>query len=174
MGLLAALLCLLASCTSPPAGLTPVRGFQLDRYLGRWYEIARLDHRFERGLTHVTADYSRAPDGTIVVLNRGFDPARGTWREARGEARLLGDPRVASLEVSFFGPFWGGYHVIALDEEGTRWAMVTGPSRSYLWILAREPRLDARVLGRLVAQAKAWGFATGELVFVRQDGAAAH
>lgn len=169
-GLFFLLLWLLGGCTAPPSGLSPVRDFDLERYLGRWYEIARLDHRFERGLTNVTAEYSRAPDGAVVVVNRGFDRASGKWREARGEARLLGDAQVGSLEVSFFGPFWAGYHVIALDREGYAWAMVTGPSRSYLWILSRRPTLDARILTRLVAKAKEWGFETKKLVIVQQNG----
>jgi apolipoprotein D and lipocalin family protein len=142
-----------------------VRGFELERYLGRWYEIARLDHRFERGLVGVTADYRLRPDGRIEVRNRGYDPRKGVWREARGVARVAGDPSRGQLKVSFFGPFYGGYNVIALDED-YRWAMVVGPTRGYLWILAREPQLDARTVSALVDQARAAGFPTDRLVFV--------
>ncbi|MBN1422553.1 MAG: lipocalin family protein [Planctomycetes bacterium] len=158
-----------AGCTGIPSGLEAVGGFDAERYLGRWYEIARFDHRFERGLTHVTADYTRLPDGDIEVLNRGYDPASGEWREAKGIARLRGEPDAASLKVSFFRPFWAGYHVIALDRDGYRYAMVTSGSRSYLWILARTPALDPPIVADLIARAKAWGFATDDLIFVKQE-----
>ena len=155
----------LAGCTGVPEGLAPVRGFDLERYLGRWHEIARLDHSFERGLSRVTADYSRRDDGGVRVLNRGYDAAKGTWKEAEGRAYPIGAADVASLKVSFFGPFYGGYHVMALDPD-YRWALVAGPSRDYLWILAREPELDPEVYERLVAQAAAGGFPVDGLIRV--------
>ena len=156
----------LSGCVGAPEGLTPVGGFEVERYLGRWYEIARLDHSFERGLTDVTAEYGRRPDGAIAVTNRGFDPAKGRWRESQGLARFTGDASVASLKVSFSRPFWGGYNVLALDRDGYGWAMVAGPSRSYLWILSREPTLDPAVLASLRDQAHTWGFDTGALIVV--------
>ncbi|VEB44245.1 Outer membrane lipoprotein blc precursor [Chromobacterium violaceum] len=110
-----ALLPLTGCSTAPPSGIDPVRGFQLERYQGRWYEIARLDHRFERGLQAVSADYSRNADGSIRVVNRGYDAAAASWRQAVGKAWFNGPADVASLKVSFFGPFYGGYHVAALD-----------------------------------------------------------
>lgn len=157
---------LISACTSVPEGLKPVDGFELQRYLGQWHEIARLDHSFERGLSDVSATYSLREDGGIDVLNRGFDPRRGQWREIRGRAYFLRDPRTASLKVSFFGPFYGGYHVIALDREGYRHALVSGPSRDYLWILARDRQLPEATLKSLVAQARAAGFATQDLIYV--------
>jgi len=159
-------LLLLSACTGVPDGLRPVDDFELDRYLGEWHEIARLDHSFERGLTDVSARYSLREDGGIDVLNRGFDPARGTWKEARGRAYFLGSPQTASLKVSFFGPFYGGYHIIALDHDNYRYALVSGPSRDYLWILARDKTLPEATLKSLLAQAKAAGFATEKLIFV--------
>ncbi len=160
-------LCVAAGCgTDVPEGLEPVTGFELERYLGSWYEIARLDHSFERGLANVTAEYSLREDGGVTVLNKGYDGARLKWKEARGRAKFIGDPSTGSLKVSFFGPFWGGYHIIALDAEGYRWAMVAGPSRSYLWILSREPSLDPAVAADLVEKARRWGFETGKLIFV--------
>jgi len=156
-------------CTRVPAGLTPVAGFDSQRYLGTWHEIARLDHSFERGLTNVSAEYTARPDGGITVVNRGYDPAAGKWRQVRGVARFRGDRAVGSLRVCFFWPFWGGYHVIALDEKDYRYALVAGPSRSYLWILAREPKLAPDVYSGLVAKAKEWGFATEKLIRVEHD-----
>lgn len=140
-------------------------GVDLARYQGVWHEIARLDHTFERGLTCVSATYSANSDGSIAVLNRGFDAATGTWKEARGRALPVGKPGDGRLKVSFFGPFYGAYNILVLDPE-YRYAMVCGPSRSYLWILAREKRLDPTVLDPLVAQAAAWGFPVGELIRV--------
>ncbi len=156
---------LLAACTSVPDGLMPVRGFDLERYLGRWYEIARLDHSFERGLSRVTADYSRRDDGGLRVVNRGFNADRGEWVEAEGRAYPLGAGDVGSLKVSFFGPFYGGYHVIALDPD-YRWALVAGPNREFLWILARAPSLPAEVYQELVATAADAGFPVAELIEV--------
>lgn len=163
-----ALALLLGGCASAPEGLEPVRGFQADRYLGQWYEIARLDHSFERGLSRVTATYSRKDDGRIEVVNRGYDNRRGRWREARAVAEFRESPDVASLRVTFFWPFSGAYNVIALDQEGYRYALVTSSSRSYLWILAREKALDPAILRDLVAKAKAWGFRTEDLIYVEQ------
>jgi apolipoprotein D and lipocalin family protein len=165
--LLLFLVSLLAGCTGTPPGVQPVRGFELERYLGTWYEIARLDHAFERGLTDVTATYRRRADGGIDVLNRGWDQAKGVWREARGRAYFLDGPDVASLKVSFFGPFYGGYHVFDLDPH-YRWALVSGPSHDYLWILARTPELPEPLLLELVDRARRAGFATDALIYPTQ------
>jgi len=163
------LLILLLGCTGIPEGLQAVDGFDVERYLGKWYEIARLDHSFERNLSNVTAEYSRRSGEEIQVLNRGFDIQKGQWREIMGVARFIGEKNVGSLEVSFFGPFWGGYHIIALDGENYAYVMVAGPSRSYLWILSREKSLDEQILTDLISRAKAWGFETDRLIFVEHD-----
>jgi len=163
------LLILFLGCTGIPEGLQAVDSFDAGRYLGKWYEIARLDHAFERGLANVTAEYSRGIGDDIEVVNRGFDTQKGQWREIRGVARFIGEKNIGSLEVSFFGPFWGGYHIIALDMGNDGYAMVTGPSRSYLWILSREKTLDEQVLAGLISRAKAWGFETDRLIFVEHN-----
>ena len=160
----------LAGCAiAPPPGVTPIADFDLDRYWGRWYEIARLDHSFERGLSQVSATYSRRDDGSVQVLNRGYDERSGAWKEAEGRAYFIGEPTMGSLKVSFFGPFYGGYHIIALDQERYAWDMISGPSRDYLWILARTRQLPPAVLEALLQQAKTLGFATEELIWVKQD-----
>lgn len=157
----------LAACsTTPPDGLRPVTSFDISRYLGRWYEIARLDHSFERGMSDVNATYELQDDGSVKVINRGYDTRRQAWKEAIGRAQFIGDSQTASLKVSFFGPFYGGYHVIALDQQGYRWALVAGPDRDYLWILAREKTLQPDVREQLVNQAQALGFATEKLIWV--------
>lgn len=157
-----------SGCVRVPRGVTTVSGVDLSRYLGTWHEIARLDHSFERGLTCVSATYTRNPDGSIAVLNRGYDAAAGTWKEARGRALPVGDPTAGRLKVSFFGPFYGAYNIIALDPE-YGYAMVCGPNRSYLWILARERPLDESTFARLTAQAAAWGFPAEDLIRVTCD-----
>jgi apolipoprotein D and lipocalin family protein len=162
---------LLAGCAGSPDGVEPVDGFELDRYLGTWYEIARLDHRFERGLTRVTANYSLRKDGGVRVLNRGFNADEGAWEDAEGKAYFVGDPAIGQLKVSFFGPFYGGYNIIALDKARYHYSVVAGPNRDYLWILAREPTLDPAVVERLVGVATGLGFPTDELIYVDQDGA---
>lgn len=161
------MLLMTACSTLPPEGVTPVTGFDVQRYAGRWYEIARLDHSFERGLTDVSAHYRLRTDGSVEVINRGFDPSADRWRQATGRALFIGASDVGSLKVSFFGPFFGGYHVVELDPQ-YRWSLVSGPDRSYLWILARERTLPAQVREALVARARALGFDTTQLVWVAQ------
>ena len=159
----------LAGCsTAPPAGINPVGQFELNRYLGKWYEIARLDHSFERGMSDVSANYQLQDDGSVKVINRGYDTQRQAWKEAIGRALFIGDSQTASLKVSFFGPFYGGYHVIALDQQNYRWSLVAGPDRDYLWFLARDKTLPAEVREQLLSQAKALGFATDKLIWVEQ------
>jgi apolipoprotein D and lipocalin family protein len=145
-----------------------VNGFDAERYLGRWYEIARLDHSFERGLDNISATYTPREDGGIDVLNRGYDRADGQWREARGRARFVGPRDVAMLEVSFFGPFYGGYNVVALDPD-YQLSLVAGPTRKYLWILARQPDPPREAVDRLVQRAGELGFDTSALIWVRHD-----
>ena len=157
------------SCTGIPKGLEPVSEFDVNRYLGKWYEIARLDHSFERDLSNVTAEYTRADNGEIRVLNRGYNEKSEKWEQIEGKARFISDEAVGSLKVSFFGPFYGGYHIIALDKEGYGYAMVSGPSRSYLWILARTRSLDEKTYSHLVEKAAKLGFDTTALIKVKHD-----
>ena len=162
--------CARAVMTRVPRGITPVEGFEVERYMGRWYEIARLDHRFERGMTDVTADYRLQPDGTVQVVNSGM--RGGQRRSARATARFRGDPSVASLAVTFFPGFPGGYHVFALDED-YRWALVSGPDRGYLWILARRPGIEPGLYRQLVGIARDRGFPVDRLIRVRHGDAPA-
>ena len=157
---------LLTGCVGIPENVTPVDNFDIHRYLGTWYEIARLDHSFERGLTRVTADYRPGKDGGINVLNRGFSPGKNRWKQAEGKAYFIGDPTVGRLKVSFFGPFYGAYTIIELDRENYQYALVCGPDKSYLWILARDPGIDAETVNRLVSRAAALGFETDRLIYV--------
>lgn len=155
-----------SGCTGVPDGTRAVTGFELDRYLGTWYEIARLDHRFERGMTNVTANYGMRDDGGVSVVNRGYKVEKGEWDEATGKAYFVDDVDVGQLKVSFFGPFYGGYNIIELDKDNYQYALVAGPDRSYLWILARSPNLDKDVLSNLVNKARDLNFPTDELIYV--------
>ena len=159
---------LLSGCLGHPDNVTPVAGFELDKYLGKWYEIARLDHSFERGLEKVTAEYTMRTDGGVRVLNRGYSVTKSQWKEAEGKAYFVGDPKTGMLKVSFFGPFYGAYNVIALDQKDYQWSLVAGPDTDYLWILSRKPQLEEEIFDQLVAQAKSYGFDTESLIIVDQ------
>lgn len=161
------MLFLLTGCSGTPDGLTPVSGFDGQRYLGTWYEIARLDHSFERGLEQVTAHYSLNPDGSIRVINRGYDPAQQQWQQAEGIAKFVSSPDVGHLKVSFFGPFYGGYNILLLDAD-YQYALVSGPNRNYLWLLARTPTLATTTYDQIIEQARQMGFDTQQLIRVQQ------
>lgn len=160
---------LLGGCTGIPDGITPVGNLEINRYLGKWYEIARLDHSFERGLNNVTAEYGLRDDGGINVLNRGYDPEKRKWKEAEGRGYFIGDRETGRLKVSFFWPFYGGYNIIELDKTDYQYALVCGPDRSYLWILARTAGLDPAITRRLVSKARELGFETDKLIYVKHD-----
>lgn len=161
-----ALSTLVAGCTDKPDGIESVRPFDIQRYKGKWFEIMRLDHSFERGLTDVTATYTLRDDGSVDVQNKGFDRKNCRWKEADGRAVFQGERDTASLSVTFFWPFAGGYHVFALDQQDYGWAVVSGPSRSYLWILARQPNLDVDIRNRLIGKAGEFGFPVDQLILV--------
>ncbi|MEE7625471.1 lipocalin family protein [Methylobacter sp. Wu8] len=160
---------LLTSCTGIPEGITAVEGFEINRYLGTWYEVARLDHRFERGLENISATYTLREDGGVDVLNKGWDIKTGEWREAEGKAYFVEQADKGRLKVSFFGPFYGAYNIIELDKKDYAYSMVAGPDRSYLWILSRTQQLPEATLKALTERAKTLGFATDQLIFAKPD-----
>jgi apolipoprotein D and lipocalin family protein len=160
------LLLLLTGCVGVPDHVKPVNNFELEKYLGKWYEIARLDHSFERGLSHVTADYSLRKDGGIRVLNRGYSAEKQTWKQAEGKAYFVESSDQGYLKVSFFGPFYGSYIVFELDQEDYQYSLVCGPNKSYLWILARKPVLADDIKSSLLKKAAEAGFDTSKLIFV--------
>lgn len=163
------LLLFLTGCVGIPQNVTPVDHFDVQRYLGKWYEIARLDHPFERGLSHVTAEYSLRDDGGVRVVNRGYAEAENEWKEARGRAYFVEKSDQGYLKVSFFGPFYGAYVIFELDRENYQYSLVCGPDKSYLWILSRQPILGESLLNPLLAKAAAAGFETSKLIFVNQQ-----
>ena len=155
----------LAGCLGHPAGVTPVQEFAVDRYLGTWYEIARLDHSFERDLVNVTAHYALRDDGGVKVTNRGYLPQENRWKEAQGKAYFVNGADQGYLKVSFFGPFYGAYVIFELDQENYQYAFVSGPDTSYLWLLSRTPQVDPELIARFTERAAALGFDTAELIF---------
>jgi len=162
------LVLLLTGCVGIPENVKPVDHFKLEKYLGKWYEIARLDHSFERGLSRVSADYSMRADGGVKVINRGYSEKDKAWKEAEGKAYFVGRTDQGYLKVSFFGPFYGSYVVCELDHENYQYSLVCGPDTSYLWILARTPEIKKEVRDMLVAKAASLGFDTGKLICVDQ------
>jgi len=162
------LTCACMGCSAMPKGAVPVTGFQKERYLGKWYEIARLDHVFERNMDNVYAEYTVAGDGFIGVTNRGYNYRKHRWQEAKGKARFRGSDTVGALEVSFFGPIYGAYNIIALDPD-YKYALVAGNSRKYLWILSREKQIPAHIKDNYLQIAGKLGFDVGKLIWVRHD-----
>ncbi|MDH1127805.1 lipocalin family protein [Enterobacter sp. GD03975] len=163
----AAFLVVACSSPTPPPGVTVVSNFDAQRFLGTWYEIARMDHKFERGLEKVTATYSAMDDGGIQVVNRGYNPDRQMWQQTVGQAYFTGAPNRAAMKISFFGPFYGGYNVIALDRE-YRHALVCGPDRNYLWILSRTPTITAEMKQQMLDVGTRQGFDVTKLIWVKQ------
>jgi apolipoprotein D and lipocalin family protein len=159
---------LLVSCTGLPDNVEPVSQFDTEQYLGTWYEIARLDHSFERNLERVTATYGLNEDGSISVLNKGFNTEKDEWRQAEGVAKPMGSSDIAHLKVSFFGPFYGTYAVFELADDYSH-AFVSGYNTDYLWLLAREPDVSTEVRQRFINESQALGFDTSKLIWVSTD-----
>jgi apolipoprotein D and lipocalin family protein len=158
-----------AQCTAAAPGFEPVSGFDLNRYLGKWYEIARLPTTFEKDLVNVTATYSLRTDGKVKVFNEGYKKSKsGKHTSATGKAKIAATPDKGYLKVSFFGPFYADYIIVDLDTQNYSYAMVAS-SKKYLWILCRDPRMDTAVLDRLIAKAQGLGFDTGKLIMVSQE-----
>ncbi len=169
--LILVIVALLSACMGVPDNVKVVDNIVANQYLGTWYEIARLDQSFERGLEKISATYTAKGDGSIEVVNRGFQVAKNEWKEAVGKAYFVDPPNAnktntGKLKVSFFGPFYGAYNIIALDVNYQH-VMICGPDKSYLWILSRTPQLAEPIKRDLIAKAKALGFATDKLIYVK-------
>ena len=160
------LVLILSGCLGYPEGIEPVKQFDLKRYLGKWYEIARLDHSFERGLNQVTAHYALRDDGGLDVINRGYSDSENRWKEAQGRAYFVDSKEKGHLKVSFFGPLYGSYVIFGLDEKNYQYSFVSGPNRSYLWLLARTPNVEQELIHSFVKKSRQLGFDTNNLIFV--------
>ena len=160
---------LIISCMDKPKPAEPIIGFELDKYLGIWYEIARLDHRFERGLQNVSAEYSLKADGNVKVVNSGFSTKKNKWKSATGKAKFAQDSNIGFLKVSFFGPFYGSYIIFELDKENYQYAFIAGDNTSYLWFLSREPIVSDELMDIFIKHARKLGFNTDNLIIVNHN-----
>ena len=164
-----AALTIVSSCSiGIPDGAKPVEDFKSEKYLGKWYEIARFDFRFEKDLNNVTATYSMNDNGTIKVNNQGYNYIKKEWKQSIGEAKFVEDKNVARLKVSFFKPIWAGYNVIDIDPD-YKYALVAGNDLEYLWILSREKTIPAEFKQRFLDKAKSIGYNTDNLIWVEHD-----
>lgn len=157
------------SCTSLPDDIKPVDNFQLDRYLGSWYEVARLNHSFEKGLSHVTAEYALRDDGGVNVINKGYSADKKQWSTAEGKAYFVGDSDIAHLKVSFFGPFYGAYVIFELDASNYQYAFVTSYNRKFLWLLSRTPTVSDDIMQRFKVLTRQYGFDEQAIIYVNHD-----
>lgn len=159
---------LLAGCKSIPEGATAVSSFELDKYLGTWYEIARIDFKFEKDLNNTTATYSMLPNGKVKVLNRGYNVKTKKWQDAEGKAKFRDANDVAELAVSFFGPFYAGYNVVAIEGD-YEYVLVAGSDTDYLWILSRTKSIPKEIKDKFLQQASKIGYDTSRLIWVEHD-----
>lgn len=155
---------MLTSCATIPKGVKAVEPFDSQKYLGIWHEVARIDFKFEKNMNQNSATYVQNEDGTIKVINRGYDYKKGIWKEAIGKAKFVKDKNKAMLKVSFFGPFYGGYNVVALDSE-YKYALVMGSSPKYAWILSRETSIPQDIKESYLNIARNYGVKVSELIW---------
>lgn len=166
--LLITIILLQTACTGIPQGMQAVKSFESDRYLGTWYEIARLDHSFEQGLEQVSATYSMREDGGIKVVNKGYSTEDKEWQEAIGKAYFVDDKETGHLKVSFFGPFYGSYVIFKMDQINYQYAFISSYNHDYLWLLSRTPQVNEKIKQDFIDTAAKYGFATEQLIFVEQ------
>lgn len=151
-----------------PNGAVPVKEFDLNRYLGKWYEIARLNYHFEKNLNNATAEYSLNDDGSVKVINKGYNYYKNQWETVEGKAVFRGKENIAKLKVSFFGPFFSGYNVIAIDR-GYQYALIAGNSLNYLWILSRKKTIPEDIKRDFLKQAASLGYDTSKLIWTEHS-----
>lgn len=162
----------LFGCAGAPRGLGPlqlVESLDTQQYLGRWYEIARFTHGFEKNIVGAMAEYRLRDDGKIRVVNSGFrNTLDGPYTEARGVAWAPDPRRPSALKVSFFWPFSGDYLVFGLDQQNYSWAIVGSDSRDYLWFLARTPEISDELFQKMEQIARGQGYDLSKLYKVPQ------
>jgi apolipoprotein D and lipocalin family protein len=156
------------SCSTIPKGAEAVKPFYKEKYLGKWYEIARLDFKFEKNMNNTTAEYSLNDNGTIKVNNQGYNTKKEKWSQAIGKVKFVDKEDIAMLKVSFFGPFYAGYNVIAIDPE-YQYALVAGKNTDYLWILSRQTTIPDDIKAKYLKIAQDIGFKTSDLVWVEHN-----
>ena len=160
---------LVNSCTvKVPENVTVIKNFDVEKYAGHWYEIARFDFKHEKDMKNVTAHYTLNDDGSIKVVNKGYDYVKNEWKEVNGKAKFIGDEDKAALKVSFFGPFYGGYNVVAMNPNYEN-VLVFGESTDYIWILSRNKTIPQKVKDEFLAKAKEAGYDLDRLVWTEHD-----
>ncbi len=147
--------------------ITPINSIETERYLGIWYEIARMDFFFERNLNKTTAEYRSNEKNYIEVINRGYNYKTNKWEKAEGKARFRSDKTNGELKVSFFGPFYGEYNIIKLDND-YKYALIAGKNTKYLWILSREKTIPDEIKEKYLQTAQKAGYDTDKLIWVQQ------
>lgn len=168
LAMMSSLLPTVAGCVTIPDGATPVKPFVLSKYLGTWYEIARIDFRHERNLENTKAEYNMNYDGEISVVNSGYNSVTGEYTEAKGKVKFASDDGSAMMKVSFWGPFYSGYNVIALDDD-YQYALVAGDNHKYLWLLSREKSIPDIIRRKYLQIAKEAGYDTSKLLWVNHN-----
>ncbi|MCC8133458.1 MAG: lipocalin family protein [Tannerellaceae bacterium] len=158
----------LNSCKTIPKGVNAVKPFDKEKYLGKWYELARLDFHFEKNIINATAEYSLNKDGSIKVVNRGYNIKKQEMKESVGKAKFVDSPEEGKLKVSFFGPFYAGYNVVAIDPD-YQYALVIGKNHNYLWILSRETTMPENIKQDYLQKARELGYDTSKLLWTQHD-----
>ena len=166
--LLTATLFAMNSCNSIPKGAKAIQGFDKEKYLGKWFEIARLDFVFEKNLSNTTAEYSLNDDGSIKVVNRGYNFIKNKNVESTGKVKFVGDSNEGKLKVSFFGPFYSGYNILALDSD-YKYALVAGKNIKYMWLLSRNETMPENIKNDYLKIAKDLGYDTSALIWVNHN-----
>lgn len=151
-----------------PSNITVVDSFDIKSYSGKWYEIARFDFKHEKDMDNVTAEYSLKDDGSVKVLNRGFDTVKNEWKEAEGKAKFIDDVTKGALKVSFFGPFYSGYNIVSMDPDYKN-ALVMGEDKDYIWFLSREKVMSDVVKNKFLKIARDSGYDLDRLVWTKQN-----
>lgn len=158
------------SCRSVkvPDGITVVNNFRLEPYMGTWYEIARFDFKHEKDLSNVTATYSLKDNGTVKVVNRGYNYVKDQWEQANGKATFVDKTTEGALKVSFFGPFYGGYNVVSMEPDYQN-ALIFGETKDYIWILSRNKTIPEDVKEQFLKEAEKAGYDLERLVWTKHD-----
>ena len=159
---------ILNSCGSIPKKAKAVENFDVNQYLGTWYEIARFDFRFEKELDNVSAQYSLNEKGNVKVLNSGYNTIKKEWTKAEGIAKFRREKGIAALKVSFFGPFYSGYNVISIDGN-YQYALIAGKNIDYIWILSRTKDIPEEIKTKYLKIATEIGYDTSKFIWVNHD-----
>lgn len=170
LGVLAvATLWMVTSCSvKVPENISVVKDFDVKAYEGKWFEIARFDFKHEKDLKNVTANYTLNGDGSIQVVNKGYNYVKNKWEESKGKAKFNGSDKEGALKVSFFGPFYGGYNVVDMEPAYEN-VLIFGENTDYIWILSRNKSIPENVKDKFLKQAKDAGYDLNRLVWTEHD-----